>query len=181
MRRASFERFIGLDRIAFDENGDVISGEPTDEPQWLPSTGRKGQTGWKKLVAKTQSRGAADDSLRTYATFPEGADRMEFAFDGVREIHAFRLIWSDLGMDVHRGVKGGPIRYRIERCENGVWSVWLDASQNDRDLTVDYREAPAAQADAVRLVLLSAPKGITPGVTEFTVFGKHGAADRKAR
>ena len=33
------------------------------------------------------------------------------------------------------------------------------------------REAPEAVADAVRLVVLSAPSGITPGLVEFTVFG----------
>ena len=39
------------------------------------------------------------------------------------------------------------------------------------DLLVDYREAPEAVADAVRLVVLSTPPGITPGLVEFTVFG----------
>jgi len=167
----AFERFIGLDRIAFDENGDIVPGETTDEPQWLPSSGRKGATGWKKLPAKTSVPGAADDDLNTYGTFAEGSATMEFAFDGAREIRAFRLIWSDLGLDVHRGVKGGAYRYRVERRENGVWTTWFDASGNDRDLTVDYREAPCARADAVRLVWLGGPAGLTAAVTEFTVFG----------
>ena len=96
---------------------------------------------------------------------------MEFDFGRVAELRAFRLIWCDLGLDVHRGVKGGAYRYRIERRLDGRWSVWYDASRNDMDLTVDYREAPETRGDAVRLTVLEAPKGITPAVTQFTVFG----------
>ena len=65
----------------------------------------------------------------------------------------------------------GPYRYRVDYRSNGEWWTWLDASRNDTDLLVDYREAPEALADAVRLVVLSAPPGITPGLVEFTVFG----------
>ncbi len=97
---------------------------------------------------------------------------MTFEFDGERTLKAFRVIWCDLGLDVHRGVRPGPYRYRIERRTNGAWVPWVDASKNAVDLTVDYREAPEAKADAVRLVCLEAPKGMTPAVTEFTVFGE---------
>jgi hypothetical protein len=39
------------------------------------------------------------------------------------------------------------------------------------EFLVDYRECSPALATRVRLVILGAPKGITPGVAEFTVFG----------
>jgi len=167
----AFERVIGLDRIEFDANGDIVPSEPTDEPQWLPSTGRKGPTGWKKIPAKCEAKCASDDNVQSHGEFPNGSSVMEFVFDGKYEIRAFRLVWRDLGLDVHRSVKGGAYQYRIERRENGLWTTWYDASRNDRDMTVDYREASAAHADAVRLVLLGGPKGITAAVKELTVFG----------
>lgn len=167
-----FERFIGLDRIAFDEKGDIVPGEPTDEPQWLPSSGKRGPTGWKALPVRTAAAKAADNRLRTYETFADETRTMTFAFEGVRTLRAFRLIWCDLGLDVHRGVKPGPYRYRIDCRTDGAWKTWVDASDNAVDLTVDYREAPEAKADAVRLVRLGAPKGLTPAVTELTVFGE---------
>ena len=167
-----FERFIGLDRIDFDAQGNMVSGGPTDEPQWLPSSGRKGPTGWKALPTKTAHPKAADRELRTYETLDGVPGTMEFDFGGERELRAFRVIWCDLGLDVHRGVKGGAYQYRIDRRSQGIWTTWFDGSRNDKDLTVDYREASAVRADAVRLTVLGAPKGIRPAITEFTIFGK---------
>ena len=74
--------------------------------------------------------------------------------------------------DQPRGEQPDPYRYRVEYRSNGEWWTWLDASKNDVDLIVDYREAPEVVADAVRLVVLSAPPGIAPGLVEFTVFGR---------
>ena len=167
----AFERFIGLDRIAFDEKGDVVPSEPTDEPQWLTSSGRRGPTGWKALPARTEAKNAADGRLRTYEKFADAKRTMTFEFAGERMLRAFRLIWCDLGLDVHRGSRPGPYRYLIECRSGGMWRLWVDASQNAIDLTVDYREAQAVKADAVRLVCLATPKGLVPAVTEFTVFG----------
>ena len=167
----AFERFIGMDRISFDGNGDIVPRTPTDEPQWLPSTGKRGPTGWKSLKVMTTAKKAVDGMLRTYETFTSVPGSMEFDFGCVAELRAFRIIWCDLGLDVHRGVKGGAYRYRLERRIDGKWSVWYDASRNETDLTVDYREAPEACAEAVRLTVLEAPRGITPAVTEFAVFG----------
>ena len=166
-----FERFIGQDRIFFDENGDVVLGHGTHEPQWLPSTGKKGPTGWKALPAKTASANAADNELRTYERFASMPGTMTFEFDGVKTLQAYRVIWCDLGLDELRGVKRGPWQYRLERRLKGKWHIWVDASDNQIDLTVDYREAPEKKADAVRITVLDGPRGIAPALTEFTVFG----------
>ena len=168
----AFERFIGLDRITFDENGDIVAGEPTDEPQWLPSSGKRGPTGWKALPVRTTATKAVDNRLRTYETFADETRTMTFAFDGERTLKAFRLIWCDLGLDVHRGVVPGPYQYRLDCRMKGEWKTWVDATENKVDLTVDYREAPERRADAVRLVVLGGPKGLTPAVTEITIFGE---------
>lgn len=167
----SFERLIGMDRLAFDENGDISVSHATETPQWLPSSGRRGDTGWRRLVADCAFKECNDGSIRTFHVLEGEQSTVEYDFGGVRDLRAFRLIWRDFGLDTKRGVLPGPYRYRIDRRGNGVWSTWVDASDNDVDLLVDYREGPEAKADAVRLVVLGAPKGITPAVTDFTVFG----------
>ena len=167
----AFEKFIGQDRIEFEANGDLKVSSATCEPQWLPSSGKRGPTGWKRLPAKTAFPKAADDHLRTYAEFAPGSNEMTFEFDGVKELHAYRVIWCDLGLDENRGVKRGPYRYRVDCRSGGAWRTWYDASANDTELICDYREAPVVCADAVRLVLVGAPKGLTAAVTEFTAFG----------
>ena len=45
-------------------------------------------------------------------------------------------------------------------------------SNSTDDFLVDYRECPPTPGKAARLVIVGAPKGITPGVAEFTVFGE---------
>ena len=47
-----------------------------------------------------------------------------------------------------------------------------DRSRSTQDLLIDYRECPPTAATSVRLVIISALLGITPGVAEFTVFGE---------
>jgi hypothetical protein len=88
-------------------------------------------------------------------------------------IHAVRLIWRDIGLDTKRGVKPGPFRYRVEiETAKDQWTTILDRSDSTEDLLIDYRECKIATGTRVRLALLGWPKGITPGVAEFTVFGK---------
>jgi len=55
---------------------------------------------------------------------------------------------------------------------SGSWVTALDRSNSADDFLVDYRECPAMRGKAARLVVLGSPKGITPGVAEFTVFGE---------
>jgi hypothetical protein len=55
---------------------------------------------------------------------------------------------------------------------SGPWVTVLDRSQSTEDFLIDYRECLPTPGSAARLVILGAPKGITPGVAEFTVFGE---------
>ena len=165
------ERMLAQDRLYFEPNGDIAVGTATDTPQWLPSSGRKGDTGWKPVPLRSGRPEATDGTLSTWAVLDSLPAECEFEFDGERVIESFRIIWRDIGLDTNRGVVPGPYRYRVECRANGRWRTWLDASNNETDLMVDYREAPETAADAVRLVVLSAPRGITPGLAELTVFG----------
>jgi hypothetical protein len=54
----------------------------------------------------------------------------------------------------------------------------LDRTASDDDLLIDYREIEPTVASRARLVVTGWPKGITPGVAEFTVFGNTVPAKR---
>ena len=173
-----FERLICMDRLFFEPNGDIAVGRATETPQWLAKSGRTGDTGWRKLALAGGPVEPTDDRFSTWwqaGTGDSGAPALpatlEYALDGPRELHAMRLIWRDVGMDTARGVLPGPFQYRVDVRERGAWRTWIDATSNATDLLVDYREGEVCVADGVRLVVLGAPKGIVPGVADFTVFG----------
>ena len=60
----------------------------------------------------------------------------------------------------------------IDWKDGETWRPLVDASQNAVDLFVDYRETPRVLAKELRIVVLAAPEGVVPGITEFTVFGE---------
>jgi hypothetical protein len=62
----------------------------------------------------------------------------------------------------------------VEYTDAKKWDAWktlVDASENDTDLCIDYRQFEPVKAYAIRLRILSAPEGITPGLTSLTAFG----------
>ncbi len=82
------------------------------------------------------------------------------------------MIWRDVGLDSNRGVMPGPFRYRVElETAKDKWTTILDRGESTEDLLIDYREVTPTVGSRARLVILGWPKGITPGVAEFTVFG----------
>ena len=87
-------------------------------------------------------------------------------------VRAYRLIWRDCGLKGRMGLDVGGYRYRIEYRDGETWKTLVDASRSSDDLFVDYRETPAVRTRELRLTVLGAPEGATPGVTEFTVFGE---------
>ena len=163
-----FERLLVQDRLFFEADGDIRVGHASETPQWLPCSGKEGPTGWQALPLATSAKGAVDNRLSTWS---EVGRETVFELDGASTLEAARLIWRDLGLDVKRGIRPGPYRYRLDVRVDGTWRPWIDASANATDLYVDYREGGEVTANAVRLTVLGAPKGITPALTEFTVFG----------
>lgn len=155
-----FERFIGFEKIGLDGHGNFKRGEASECPMYADGT----PTGWTALAT-------SDGDLRKFQSFEELPAAQQLAFDGEKTVRSFRIIWRDLGLDTRRGIVNGPYRYRVQARTPGGWKVICDAADNDRDLMVDYREVAPTVATAVRLEILSAPKGIVPAVTEFTVFG----------
>lgn len=167
--RHNFERLIGFDRVRLDENGDLAVQEATELPQFADGSG---QVPWT-LAPFTGARPEFTDlKLQTFAKVGPLPATLEFNTTYSLVIRAFRLIWRDLGLNDLNGVKPGPYKYRVEYKEGAEWKVLVDASQNALDLFVDYRETPRVRTGALRLVVLDAPAGVTPALTEFSVFSE---------
>jgi xylan 1,4-beta-xylosidase len=118
---------------------------------------------------------AVDNEMRTWWQPAEGDTQptLTSTFGAPATIHAVRIIWRDIGLDTKHDVKPGPFRYRVElETAKDQWTTILDRSDSTEELLIDYRECKPATGTRVRLVILGSPKGITPGVAEFTVFGQ---------
>ena len=74
-----------------------------------------------------------------------------------------------------KGIDPGPFRYVVEYAadrKQETWQTLVNASENTEDLCIDYRQFAPVKAYAIRLRILGAPKGITPGLTSLTAFGR---------
>jgi xylan 1,4-beta-xylosidase len=184
-----FERRVGMDVVEFDSRGEVTVPRATSTPQWLPGRGPGGtgpaDTGWVHLNGGVQTLGssnapnvsgrlAVDSDLRTWWQPAEGdpTPTLTSRLYGPATVSAVRVVWRDIGLDSNRDVTPGPYRYHVElETAAGRWRTVLDRTASDEDLLVDYREIEPAIGSRARLVITGWPKGITPGVAEFTVFG----------
>ena len=186
-----FERRVGFDPIGFDENGDIIPTEASENPVWAPGVIAEPHRGnGAGLLPLTQSREcsetsaapgrdglyAIDDSMLTWwqpaEDDPSPALTVELGYDGL-DVHSARIIWRDVGLDVEKGYLPGPFKYKIEACSmDGEWVCILDKTANDVDMEIDYNTVTLMRAKAVRLTITGHPEHIQPGVINFTVFGK---------
>ena len=165
-----FERLIGFDRLVLDANGDIAVQEATETPQYADGSGA---APWTTLPFTSSRPEATDAKLRTFATLDGSLpQKISFTAPFPVMVRAYRLIWRDCGMKDRRGFDVGAYRYRVEWKDGDEWRPLVDASANSTDLFVDYRETPRTLAKELRIVVLGAPEGATPGITEFTVFGE---------
>jgi hypothetical protein len=184
-----FERRIGMDRAEIDAHGELFVPAATSSPQWLPGKIPAGQTstatGWQPLNGKQGAVGsttapgrpaehAVDDELRSWwqPSTDDAKPTFTSDFTSPGQVRSVRIAWRDIGLDANRGVKPGPFRYRVElETAKDQWTTILDRSESTGDFLIDYREVPPVSGTRARLVILGWPKGITPGLAEFTVFG----------
>lgn len=185
----AFERRLGMDRAEIDAEGELRVNGATSLPQWLPGKAPAGSknffTGWLPLngdlrtigssdEGELRGRFAVDNNLATWWQ-PAANDRqptLTTEFMAPSTIHAARIVWRDVGLDTTQGVLPGPFRYRIElETSKDQWTTIVDRSESREDLLVDYRECLPVRGARARLVVLDWPEGITPSVTEFTLFG----------
>jgi len=188
-----FERRISMDPIGIDENGELFCNALTETPQYAPGVIKNPEKGnsvdvlpltfFQPAKASSCIGGrepvyAVDDSILTWwQPKPDDKEKTLTVDLGAKKgyhISSMRLMWRDIGMESTKGINPGAFRYVVEYSEPGSdeWKIIVDASENERDLSVDYRSFEMVTAGKVRLRILGAPKGIEPGVANFTVFGK---------
>jgi hypothetical protein len=186
----AFERRLGMDRAEIDSDGQLrVHGAsslpqplpkrhsditPPNAPAWLPMNGEMRTIG-SSHAPNLEGRFAVDNDLKTWWQPADDDDNpiltTEFMLPST--IHAVRIVWRDVGVDTSRKIVPGPIRYRVEiETHRDHWEPLIDRSDNRQDLLIDYRECHPKVGTRARLIVLQWPAGITPSVTEFTVFGR---------
>jgi hypothetical protein len=180
-----------MDQVHVDKDGELYC-TVTDTPQiaprlvglqenvseWLPLTVMS------RPVASSSIEGrepiyACDESVLTWWQ-PKAEDKeptLTFVLGTLScyEIRSVRIVWRDVGMETLEGIVHGPIKYVVEYAVDSKrveWKTLIDASENQEDLCIDYRETEPTVAYAVRLKICGVPRGIQPGVVDFTIFGK---------
>lgn len=183
------ERRVGMDPAGFDENGNLFALTGCEVPQWAPGVLQHPEKGNAAPLVPltrakpTQASSYAPGQRPMYATDEALATWWQPAADdaqpvltvdlrGQYRVSAVRLLWKDIGLDLGRGVGPGPYRYVVEGYDGDAWRTLVDAAENSVDLTVDYRTFPTVGCTMVRLRILGAPAGITPGLLDFTAFGE---------
>ena len=186
-----YERRIGMDPVAVDENGELYCPcGITDTPAYSPLanrdivkegniTGDVSVTGWIRPEASSSKEGrealyATDESVLTWWE-PAKEDKepvLTCDLYANYDISSARLFWRDGGLDYGKGIVPGPIGYVIEGFDGEKWFTLLDRTDNEEELNIDYNEFDVKTCNQVRLIIKKYPKGITPGVIDFTIFGK---------
>ena len=150
-------------------------GNGTD---WLPLTFLQRPTASSSAPGRDPIY-ASDESVLTWwqpaENDPEPTLTCRIGHATRYHIRAVRLIWRDIGMEILDGILPGPFRYVLEYAPDPSlqnWRMLTDASENTEDLCIDYREIEEdVRAYGIRLRILGAPDGITPGVVSLTAFG----------
>ena len=188
-----YERRIGMDPVGIDENGELYCPALTDTPQYAPGIMKHPEmgndTGWLPLTfmqwptATSNAPGreaiyASDDSILTWWQPSEEDQSPAITYRlGTKTryyVRSIRLIWRDIGMETLKNIHPGPFRYIVEYSpDTGLseWKTLIDASNNTEDLCIDYRQTEPVKAYGIRLRILGAPEGITPGLISLTAFG----------
>lgn len=187
-----YERRIGMDLVDVDENGELFcpSGV-TFTPQYIPSENTKkgaGENSTHELPVNTryiptassfiegrEPHFSSDESPLTWwqPSDDDAEPTLTFTLkQGTYKVTASRVWWKEQGLDYAAGVLPGPFKYIIEGYDGKEWYTLLDRSDLEVDLNIDYCDFDAGICKAVRIRIVGWPKGMKPGIVDFTVFGK---------
>ena len=182
-----------MDPIGIDENGELFCNNLTETPQYAPGVIANPEMGnavdvlpltffqpteASSCVPGREAIYATDDSVLTWwQPKPKDKEKTLTIDLGAKKgyhISSMRLMWRDIGMESTKGINPGAFQYVVEYTEPGSdeWKMLIDASENKKDLSVDYRTFETVIAGKVRFKIVGSPEGIEPGVANFTVFGK---------
>lgn len=188
-----YECRVGMEPVGVDENGELYCPAVTETPQYAPGVRLHPEDGndaalvpltfmerpsASSAVSGRDALYAADDSILTWWQPEEDDPEKCITFTlGTRSayvLESLRILWRDIGMDAQKGVCPGAYQYVVEYAPDAgaeTWKTLVDASENQKDLCVDYRCFEPTTAYRVRMRILGAPRGIQPGLVSLTVFG----------
>lgn len=185
-----YERRIGMDPVAFDDNDEMHVLGPTETPQPAPLSSPLTATSelisnWVPLsvncpvrasseVEGREARYAVDNAIRTWwqAATALQPQWLEVDLEGAYEIGAARLLFADRGLNWNAGVVPGAYAYRIcVSTDRQQWETVVDQTNSSSDCSIAYDVWPECRARFVRLEVVRAPRGMEIALWEFTVFG----------
>ncbi len=184
-----FERRIGMDLVAVNEDGELYCPHGvTETPQYAPgytaNPVENNCPGYYPLnthyrpTASSCKEGreplyACDGSNLTYwEPLKDDPNPTLTCNLGVPYyVGALRLFWNESGLCYRDGIVPGKVEYRLEGHWNGEWFPLYDNAAETEELNVDYKTFTPKSCDKVRLTIVKMPKGIQIGVRDFTVFG----------
>ncbi|MBQ7669559.1 MAG: family 43 glycosylhydrolase [Clostridia bacterium] len=190
--RYHLERMIGYDRIYFNEDGDIVCPEISENPRFAP--GDKGfseNNGDTRLISLADRRRASASSEEPgrealYAltddltSFWQPASCDEEATLTIplpphgASVFAVRIIFSETGLSLAKGDLPRPVRYRIQlrNAESKEYVTVVDKSMNNEDRIVDYVTFDSAfLADSARFIMYTDPKPPYYGIRNISFFG----------
>ena len=183
-----------MDLIAINEDGELYAPHGiTTTPQFGPgvkkdpvsdnSAGVLPLTARQRAMCRATSHApghegffALDDSMLTFWQ-PDDHDPLPSLTVNLQapyRAEAVRILFREVGLDYENGNLPGPMRYTVEGCidnDKDEWVMLLDCRNNAEDKNCDYNTFEPVTCESVRLTIHGAPKGITPGIIDFTVFG----------
>lgn len=185
-----YERRIGMDPVAVDENGELYCPNGvTQTPQYAPTENtdiREGMnstkdlslTAWNRPKASSEKECreafyASDESSITWWQ-PEADDKeptLTYDLNATYKVRASRVWWKDIGLDYAKSIVPGPIKYVVEGFDGESWFALVDRRDLDEDRNIDYCDFDEKACTHVRIRVAEWPKGITPAIIDFTVFG----------
>lgn len=184
-----YERRIGMDLVAVDENGELYCPHGvTDTPQYAP--------GYMANPIENNSPGYLPLNIhyRTFASSEKPGRSSLYACDGSNltfwepletdempsvtckltvpyYVGAVRLFWQETGLCYQDDIIPGKVEYMLEGHWQGTWTKIYDNRNETEELNIDYKTFAPVSCDQVRLTILNKPKGVNIGVRDFTVFG----------
>ncbi len=192
----NFERRIGMDPAAIDINGDLFVAGPSETPQWAPGVmhepAKNANDAGLDIVsanclatASSSAPGrdpcyACDENIRTWWEAAEAAPQwLSLYLGNAYSVTAVRILFGDRNLDYAGGILPGAYRYRVEgSLDGGQWTTLIDRSDNHCDQHIAYHVCANIQVvSQLRLVVLSAPAGMSISVWEFTAFGTRKTAN----
>ena len=186
-----YERRIGMDRVAVDENGELyMSCGVTDNPQYVQGYEKTDEIGNKvysaglvslngcvrpKATSNAPGREAVFATDENVLSFWQPADddnapAIECDLSGKYLVGAVRLFWRDVDLDYASGKMPEPVRFVLEGVCGGKTFTLVNASDNNTELNIDYRTFDMTLCEKVRLKIL--PRKLKTGLIDFAVFGR---------